>query len=180
MQFLDARKYKKQIKKLYRSAFPAKERAPLIMLFKKTKYDRYNFYSIVNDDEFIGLVYTMEAEKMVYVFFFAITQENRGKGYGTKALECIKKMHPDKAVALMIEDTTDTSAPNIEERINRLGFYERNGFERLGIHINEAGVDYELLGTDKTITRDDFLNMMRAYVGSFLFKILYRKMDLDI
>lgn len=180
MQFSDARKYKKQIKKLYRSAFPANERAPLFMLFKKTKYDRYNFYAIVEDNGFVGLVYTMTTEKMVYVFFFAITEENRGKGYGTKALECIKKMHPDKAVALMIEDTTDTSAPNIEERINRLGFYERNGFERLGIKINEAGVGYELLGTDKTITRDDFLNMMRAYVGSFLFKILYRKMDLGI
>ena len=179
MQFLDAKKYKKEVKKLYRCAFPADERAPLFMLFNKTKYDRYNFYAIVEDGEFVGLIYTIETEKMVYVFFFAITEQNRGKGYGTKALECIKNMHPDKVIALMIEDTTIASVPNLEERINRLGFYERNGFERLGIHINEAGVDYELLGTDKTITCQDFLNMMKDYVGSLLFKILYRKMNLD-
>ncbi len=179
MQFTDARKYKKQIKKLYRSAFPADERAPLFMLFNKTKYDRYNFYAIVEESEFVGLIYTMATDKMVYVFFFAIAEEKRGKGYGTKTLDFIKRTHPDKVVALMIEDTTAASAPNFEERINRLGFYERNGFERLGIHINEAGVDYELLGTDKTVTREDFLSMMKGYVGSLLFKILYRKMDLD-
>lgn len=175
MQFTDARKYKKQIKKLYKSAFPFYERAPFSLLMKRTDNGRDSFYAIVEENSFIGLVYTITCEKMVYVFFLAVTEENRGKGYGSKMLEKIREMHGGKPVTLMIEDTEETSAKNMDERIRRLKFYERNGFKRLHIKINEAGVRYELLGTDNTVTQADFLALMKEYIGGFLFKIIYRK-----
>lgn len=176
MQFLDARKYKKQIRKLYRSAFPANERAPLFILFKRTDNGRDSFYAVVDSGDFIGLVYTISSPKFVYVFFLAVAEEMRGKGYGSRILAQLKEMHGDKAVCLMIEDPEENDAKNIDERINRLRFYERNGFGRLYIKINEAGVNYELLGTDTSVTQTDFLNMMKDYLGTFLFKIIYRKM----
>ncbi len=175
MQFTDARKYRKQIKSLYKSAFPANERAPLFLLFKRCGNGRNFFYAVLEKDEFIGLLYTITHEKMVYVFFLAVTEEKRGKGYGSEMLEKIKKLHGGKTVTLMIEDTEDTSADNLYERKKRLKFYERNGFLRLPIKINEAGVGYELMGTDTTVTQADFLALMKDYLGSFLFKILYRK-----
>lgn len=174
MQFTDARKYKKQIRHLYRSAFPANERAPLGLLFHKTDNGKDSFYAVTDEDRFIGLTYTIESDKMLYVFFLAVTNENRGKGYGTKILDIIKKKYCDKTVCLLIEDTTITSADNFKERIKRLAFYERNGFTKLGIKIDELGVKYELLGTEENITQADFLSLMKDWLGGFLFKIIYK------
>ena len=86
----DAKKYKEQIKQLYRTAFPKEERAPLFTLYHKVKKEQYNFYAIVEDEEFTGLIYTMEDCGIVYVFFFAIQDEKRGQGYGSKVLAMIK------------------------------------------------------------------------------------------
>lgn len=175
MEFVDAKKYKKEIKKLYRSAFPANERAPLFLLFKRTNNGRDLFSAVSCDGKFIGLVYTISIEKLTYVFFLAIKEELRGKGYGSKILDKIKNDSMDKTVILMIEDTKKENCDNLNERLERLKFYEKNGFLRLNIQINEAGVDYELLGTNKDVTQADFLSLMKKYVGSFLFKYLYRK-----
>ena len=175
MNFEDARKYKKQIKSLYKSAFPRNERAPLPLLFYRTDNGRDSFYAAVDNGAFIGLVYTIQTKKMVYVFFLAVAEDLRGKGYGSKILNMIKETYPNQAVTLLIEDTGDLTADNIDERIKRLKFYEENGFVRLDAKVNEAGVVYELLGTKANVTQTDFLALMKDYLGTFLFKIIYRK-----
>ena len=175
MRFEDARNYKKQIKHLYRTAFPSNERAPLPLLFHRSDNGRDSFFAVLDNDEFIGLVYTIQTEKMLYVFFLAVTEDKRGKGYGSKIIHIIKKMYPEKVITLLIEDTTDKNADNLSQRLNRLKFYESNDFKQLNIKINEAGVNYELLGTATTITKNDFLALMKDYLGIVLFKIIYRK-----
>lgn len=176
MDFTDAMNYKKEIKHLYKSAFPRNERAPLSFLFHRTNNGRDSFYAVVDNGEFIGLVYTIAAEKLVYVFFLAVSEEKRGSGYGSKILEAIKALYPSRVITLAIEDTTDISADNYKQRIKRLKFYESNGFKQLHIKVNEAGVVYELLGTENSITQADYLSLMKNYFGAFLFKIIYRKM----
>ena len=174
----NAKKYKKQIKNLYVTAFPKEERAPLFVLYHKAKKVENNFYAIVEDDEFAGLVYTIQDAGILYVFFFAIVEEKRGQGYGSKVLSMIKEKYPNHIVTLMIEDTADKKADNYEQRIQRLKFYQRNGFMQLHVGVNEMGVEYELLGTQEGVTQVDFLDLMRKYVGDILFKFIYRKMKL--
>lgn len=175
MEFIDAKKYKRQIKNLYKSAFPKEERAPLFLLFKKAEAGKALFYAVLEDNEFIGLVYIITTKKLAYIFFLAVEEENRSKGYGSKILESVKKMYPEKTVILEIEDTEKEDAENISERLKRLEFYERNGFVRLHHKVNEAGVDFELLGTDNTVNLAEFLELMKNYLGRFLFKIIYIK-----
>ena len=179
LRFENAKKYKKQIKHLYETAFPKEERAPLFVLYYKTKDAKNNFYAVVDDDEFVGLSYTIQDKGMVYVFFLAIVEEKRGQGYGSEVLSTLKDMYPDQVITLMIEDTEDTAADNYAQRINRLGFYKKNGFKQLHIHINEVGVEYELLGTETGITQAQFLSLMRNYIGGFLYKFIYRKTKLE-
>lgn len=179
MKFEDARKHKKEITRLYKTAFPRIERPPIWLLFYRTDNGRDNFYAVLDKNEFIGLVYTIKTEKMVYVFFLAVAEGKRQKGYGTKILSEIRKMYPNQVITLLIEDTEDINADNIEQRMRRLKFYETNGFSRLHIKINEIGVVYELLGTENSVTQADFLELMKDYVGTFLFKIMYRKTKLQ-
>lgn len=178
MKFEDAKSYKKQVRHLYRSAFPANERAPFWMLLSKTKDSKNSFFAVTDNDDFVGLVYTIKGTKAVYVFFLAVEDSKRGRGYGTKILRMIKDLYSEHSVILMIEDTEITEADNYEERLNRLGFYKKNGFAQLHIKINEAGVDYELLGTTDSVTLDDFLEIMKGFLGGFLYKFIYRKMKL--
>jgi len=175
MQLADAKNYKKQIKKLYNKAFPKCEQTPFSFLLRKTKDKRNAFYAILDGDEFIGLTYIIKGEKIVYVFYLAIMEEHRGKGYGSAVLTLIKEQYPDKVITLAIEDTAEVDAPNYSERMSRLAFYKRNGFGQLNIRINEVGVVYELLGTSTGITQADFLDLMKKYMGTFVFRFVYRK-----
>ena len=175
MRLANAKEYKRQIKHLYKAAFPKCEQAPLFFLFHKIREKSNTFYAVIDEKDFIGLVYTIQNKEMVYVFYLAITEEKRGNGYGSKVLSLVKDMYPDSLIILAIEDTADKNADNYEQRIKRLGFYERNGFNQLNIRVNEAGVIYELLGTKKGITQSDFLNLMKNYMGTLLFKLIYRR-----
>ena len=179
LRLVDAKNYKKQIKHLYETAFPKEERAPLFILYGKTKKERNHFYAIVEDEEFIGLLYTIEDVGIVYVFFFAIVEEKRGQGYGSKVLSLVKEMYAERTVTLAIEDTEDKAAENYEQRIQRLKFYERNGFKQLHFRVNEVGVVYELLGTQKGVTQANFLLLMKNYVGKLLFRFIYRKTKME-
>lgn len=179
MNFESAFKYKKQIKKLYYSAFPLDERVWLPLLYHKTKNSNYEFFAITDNGNFVGLIYTIKTSKLVYIFFLAVQEEFRGKGYGTNVLQNIIQLNPDRTVILMIEDTSDKTASNYDERINRLNFYQNNGFKQLNISINELGVDFELLGTDTNVEQNDFFCLMRDYLGSkLLYKYFYRKMNI--
>lgn len=179
LHFEDAKKYAKEVKQLYITAFPKEERAPLFTLYHKTKKEQNHFHAIVDKDEFVGLLYTIEDVGIVYVFFFAIQEEKRGQGYGSKVLTMVKDMYPGRTVTLMIEDTEKKDADNYEQRIRRLKFYERNGFTQLHVHVNEVGVEYELLGTQAGVTQADFLQLMKNYVGGLLYRFIYRKTKFD-
>ena len=179
LHFEDAKNYKKEIKHLYRTAFPKEERAPLFILYSKTKSGNNHFYAIVEDDAFTGLLYTIEDVGIVYVFFFAIEEDKRGQGYGSKVLSLVKDMYPGRTITLAIEDTADAKADNYDQRIQRLKFYERNGFTQLHFRVNEVGVVYELLGTEKGVTQADFLKLMKNYVGELLYRFIYRKTKIE-
>lgn len=178
MEFIDARKYKKQIKNLYKTAFPRDERYPMPFLFYKADNVNNFFYAVLENGEFAGLIYTIHTARLVFTFYLAVVEEKRGGGIGTKILNELKKMHPDKTLVLTIEDTDKKDAPNMEQRLRRLKFYEANGYARRLIKINEAGVDFEVLATDDTVTKDEFIAMMKNYLGKFYFKIIYRNMRL--
>lgn len=179
MKLVDARKHRKEVKHLYVTAFPKEERAPFALLMQRVNNGRDSFYAVEDNGEFVGLVYTIQKDKLVYVFFLAVVEEKRGMGYGTRILRCIRRLHPGCVISLMIEDTEEKDVDNYEQRINRLGFYKANDFKQLDVRINEAGVAYELLGTDDSVTQADFLALMKDYTGPLLYKFLYRKTKIE-
>lgn len=174
MEFVSATKYKKQTRHLYRTAFPREERVPLFFLFHRARKPQNSFEAVLEGQEYIGLVYTIVQSNRVYVFYLAVAAGKRGKGYGSKILKAICERYPEHTVLLAIENTSDTQAPNREQRFRRLRFYEANGFRKLKIRFCESGVVYELLGTKADVTKADFLFLMREYLGSFLFRRMYR------
>lgn len=173
LEFCAAENYKKQISALYRKAFPIMEKLPLPFLYLRAKRGIGSFHAIVEDGKFAGLIYTMRLEDLVCLYYFAIAENQRGRGTGGKVLRMLRERYPDCSIVLLIEDTSDPTVSNYGQRLSRVGFYGRSGFRQLQIHIKEAGVSYELLGTDEGITRADYLMLMRKFFGGFLYRLLY-------
>jgi len=199
--FCDAQNYKKQIKRLYREAFPRKERLPLsflflrsgsgrdiVSLFRRSSSGRDNaslfrrirsgrdiasFKAILNNGVFLGLIYTIHADDKVCLYYFALDKEKRGYGFGSRILQMLEELYPGCSIVVLIENTEETGAENYKQRIGRLDFYRRSGYQQLHAVVCEAGVTYELLGTDTTITREDYLGLMRKFFGRVLYRILY-------
>lgn len=173
LKFCAAEKYKKQVASLYRRAFPLMEKLPLPFLYFRAKRGIGSFNAIVEGGVFAGLIYTMRLDHLVCLYYFAIEEHRRGRGTGGEVLRMLRRKYPDCAIVLLIEDTADKTVSNYAQRIGRVDFYGRAGFQQLQIHIKEAGVAYELLGTDAGITKNDYLKMMQKFFGRFFYKVLY-------
>ena len=173
MKFADARKYKKEIKRLYKASFPGKERYPLALLYRKARGSGVRFLAVLDEDRFIGFVYVMEKPHFAYLYYIAVSPDERKKGYGSRMLRAIRRMYRGKTIAVSIESPDEKGIANRRERMWRLAFYERNGFRRLSVRTKEVGVVYELLGTGADVTKADYLSLMSEYLGAFSFRMVF-------
>lgn len=175
MELVEAIKYKKQVKQIYISSFPKSERMPLCILFHQAKKDSDSFYAAIENNEVIGFAYTIKYKNIVYIYYFAVEKNCRGKGYGKEILRLIKEKNPGCVITLSIEDTEDESVENYEDRLKRLKFYESNGFKKLNVKVREgSGVLFEILGTETVVTKEDFLEIRKAYLGPILLNLYYK------
>ena len=174
MEFRNAKNYKEQITNLYNEAFPQCEKLSPDFLFERAEEGKADFYAVFDDNVFIGLVYVILMKNLVCLYYFAVIKNKRNCGWGKKILNLLRETYSEREIVLLIENTADTAANNYEQRIRRLHFYKANGYKQLHIKVNEAGVDYELLGTENTITQEAYMLVLKNYFGAKLFRVMYK------
>ena len=148
-------------KKLYISAFPKYERLPWWVLRFLTLNKIANITCYYADGEFCGFTYDVITHNILYLMFFAVKEELRGKGYGSAILEYLKKNNPDKAITLNIE-LIDSAAENAAERVRRIEFYKKNGFFDTNHNIDEVGGTFRVLSTKAELDKEAYL---KAFTG---------------
>lgn len=173
MKFEDAFLYKKQIKKLYITAFPQAERAPISYLYYQVKKEKGHFYAVIDHNQFIGLTFIIKNKDIVSVLFLAIEESYRGQGYGSQILETLKQDYQACRLFLTIE-VLDRHADNYQQRKKRKEFYQRNGFISEGYKVKEAGVDYEVLSIGGTVTKQDYQFVMKQFYGKILYRFIVK------
>ena len=131
------------ISSLYESAFPDDEKAPFDTLLQRTKKGNVEFVGYYDHETFIGFTYLIHDNNLHYIFYFAILDEYRNKGYGTKILNMLKEKYKNETIFFEIE-VLDCNADNYEERKRRKDFYLRNGFQESGYGYYFY-VDYEVM-----------------------------------
>ena len=164
----------KNIKKVYHTAFPAEERVPVWFLMAKSKGKNARFYSVYEKETWVGFVYLIKYQDIIYVFYLAVSEKERGGGYGSKILKKITDKYQEKRIILCIEPV-DKNADNYEERVNRKNFYEKNGFYDLNYQISEKNVIYSAFGYGNKVSKKEYLLLIRNYFGKILFTLYYRK-----
>lgn len=139
-------KYKTEIKQLYTHSFPKSERFPYFLLKHCSKENNVSFNVVLDDKEIIGMEYIIEYDNISYLMYFAVEENRRGKGYGSNILGDLRKKY--KTIILSIERPKKELEDNkiITKRKN---FYLRNGFFETGKFIEDTGVEYEILCTNK-------------------------------
>lgn len=164
---------KRQVKKLYKKAFPPEERIPsFFTICKKAKNGKGELFSVFDEDTFIGLAQTVAYGNVVYLYFLAVEENLRGKGFGGLILQGLKEIYRGKKIILNIEEL-NPSAENYAERLKRQQFYKKNGFELADVKSREGKVVYDLMVYGGTATYAEYAGLMRDYWGNTAFKRLY-------
>ena len=165
VNYKERKEIRKDIEPLYVSAFPEEERPPVKMFFDTVLLDNDDLLGFYESNQFIGFVNTITYKDICYLFFFAIEENKRNQGYGTKILSIIKELYKNKVLTLCYEEIDD-KYPDIELRKRRQNFYYRNGFKNNEMKTCEYGVNYETcyIGAHK-VTFEDYLGLYKSVFG---------------
>ncbi len=174
LTFKEINGHNRKVYSLYRRSFPIVERAPVHFLQTRANKGKGKFLGIYDGKKFVGMTYLVIYGDIVFIFYLAINEKHRGGGYGTRILSELKEKYRDYRIILNIEEL-DEAAPNYEERVRRLHFYEKNGYRLFGYTVCEIGYNYEMLGCGEFVSRKEYHELIKSFLGPVAFKIIYFK-----
>ena len=152
------------VRDLYLSAFPEDELVPWNFFIKRAGKPYVDLWSISNDTDWIGFACLVKDQILAYLFFLAITPEQRGRGYGHTVVRALAKRY-QKQKLFLARETLDPDADNYEERLRRHDFYLSCGLKDLPYHIREAGVTYDIMGFGDPVEPEEYSRLMDRYAG---------------
>ena len=129
---------------LYRRAFPPEERLPLWHMRLMALRRDVGFRAWLDDGALVGLTYTVDSPATVWLFYLAVNDSVRSRGYGSRILNGVRRHAAGRTVVLELEPLDD-GAPNLEQRRRRLAVYERGGFALTGYRIHEGDQSYSVM-----------------------------------
>ncbi len=151
-----------EICRFMKRVFPKEELMPMWLIRALTLKKNYKFKVYYDNDLFVGILFTIESDDSLFVFYIAVNDEIHSKGYGSRLLQVLFDRYPNKPVTLFVETMDDKSATNYEQRVKRLAFYERNGFVHTGIKAGFKTPFVDILSTDKNYNAVKAKKLMKA------------------
>lgn len=149
-------------------AFPETERMPMWILRLLAKRKFIKFSVVLDDEDFCGVLYTVENKEYVFILYLAVSKEARSRGYGSQILKLIKKTANEKEIVLHVE-YPDATAANASQRLRRMRFYEANGIVDTGYFFSDGNEKYAVLSNDGSdIDIESYKNLLR-YVSFGLY-----------
>ena len=121
-----------------------------------------HYLAFYEDKQIIGVMYTIETDKLDYLLYLAVNPELRSKGYGSKMIEWLKNRSGEKPVALDVEKVEE-SAPNYAQRQKRLAFYERNGFYSTNYNAYYNDQYYTILTNKDNFHIEDLIKLFKTF-----------------
>ena len=155
-----------RLERLYTGAFPAGERFPFSLLKKRALSGKADFWNLVEEGEWVGMAYLVRHEDLVYLFYFAVDAEKRGRGHGTAAIKAMLERYKGKRFFLALENWLE-ECDNPEERNKRHDFYLNCGLSDIPYKLWELSMKYRLMGVGGKVEPEEYKLMMGRYFGWF-------------
>ncbi len=156
---------------LYEASFPEDERRNLAQQKDIFKKKEYSFFAIVEKNTFLGFLSTWNLDTFIFIEHFAVKEELRGKGIGTKILlNFIQELKNGKDIVL------ETELPHANPAAKKRAlFYERLGFKlclenyiQPAYHANKKPVPLYLMRYGKEISKKEF-----EHIKEKLYDVVY-------
>ncbi|WP_169718365.1 GNAT family N-acetyltransferase [Paenibacillus massiliensis] len=157
-----------RLQELYEGAFPEEERVPMWILLWRAKKNHIHFKAFYDEHTFVGFTYLIVFKDITFVFYLAIDNQIRSKGYGSQVLTKIKEMYPNNRIILNIE-AVEEEASNHEQRTQRKSFYLRNGYQNSKLTISQFNQSYEVMVHGQDITKGELRGVFKSFMGSLLY-----------
>jgi ribosomal protein S18 acetylase RimI-like enzyme len=137
---------------LYEAAFPPEERRPLPAQEKLLQEGALQLLVIVAEEEFVGFIFCWELTDFTFIEHFALTEESRGRGIGSKVMNLLSERYS----RIVLE----SEPPVTKDAIRRIRFYEALGFSAypslyLQPPYREGGVPLEMLLMQKGMSPEE-------------------------
>lgn len=150
-----------QINMLAKEAFPPEEYLSPEIIVKMAQSDSLDFLALTDEEEFVGFMVVQTDKNLAYLFFLAIVPSCRSKGYGSRAIETLKELYPNKKQVVDFEMLDDSAANNFQRK-KRRAFYLRNGYQETGLFLSYFGVDYEVMCMDPSFDPQEYKELMKT------------------
>lgn len=149
---------------LYREAFPANERKPILNLIRNAACGRYELFTAEDETGFCGICNTVLHKDTVLIDYLAVAPQKRSCGFGTEILKEVFKRYEGRRIYLEIEDP-DLPGEDKEMRQRRLAFYERSGFCRQTTKALVFSVHFELLSYGGNVSFCEYKATLKSVLG---------------
>ena len=156
----------KEIKRLYKRAFPRLERKRFALIERKAREGLSKILAVKDEnEEFCGLMITAAYDGVMLLDYFAISEDVREKGIGTKALrEFLKRFENEYRIFLEIE--LPSGEDDLKNR--RKNFYMRNGLKQSGTEVTLCSVPMELLYYTEKVSFEEYQRLYQVVFGDKL------------
>ena len=155
-----------KIKLLYQTAFPQDEQIPWDDLMRLIGEMPLDFTAYYDGEAFIGFTIAYPRKSFNWFWYFAVSEELRGKGYGQQILTMWLEQYKDQACVLDMESPTQV-CENIDQRKRRHHFYLRNGFRDTNIYRTYNDITWTIMmigeGTFTMKDWDDIIHELQQF-----------------
>lgn len=158
----------KKVASLYEAAFPVEERLPLWQLSWNSLKNGQSFLAYFDQEVFIGFTHAICTDNLVYLLFLAVEESKQSQGYGSQILAQVKKKAGERPCVLTIEPMDEEQVSNRAQRLKRLAFYKRNGYQALNHFYFEGSERYQILTTDRSLCLADLeQDLAKTFLGKY-------------
>ena len=146
-----------EILRLYRAAFPLIERVDFD-IYLDDPVGNIDILSFWDRDLFCGFAAFMTYDDLTQILYFAIEENLREQGYGSRALAAMREFYGANRIMADLEDPSfATDEVTRAERSRRVGFYERAGYRLTDVRLEWEGENYVMMMSGgKDVTMSEF------------------------
>ncbi len=135
-----------QVVALQTTAFPPEECWSMEEILQLIESPHILYKTFWEGDQLDAIMFYNVGQTMVYLFYLAVEERLRSRGYGARLLRWIADAYPEHSIVLNIE-SPGVGADNEEQRLRRRAFYERNGFHTIETRLYDDTGLYDILST---------------------------------
>jgi len=139
----------RELRLLYESAFPENEKIPWKYLLRLIEPIHLDFTAYRDQGRFVGFTIVYPGPSFNWLWYFAVEEQLRGKGYGGRILACLKERYQGQNCVLDMESPRQEDCDNLLQRKRRYDFYLRNGFRGTDVYRWYGDTEMTIMMTGK-------------------------------